>query len=203
MLVDLQQSFATFYNKYKDDYASEADAFIDFLASRELRSAVKSAQKKTPARTKPQVSNALKNKRHHSGTPSQEDIKKLEKQAKAKGTTNTTDKPQAKKVDKVSEQSEQKKVEQKAEEVSKAEVVENKTEDAPKAETSKETNSTNETETWREELRANVVESLEEEGITQAAHFKQYTRKEILDIKWVGKKTIEQMEELGLEFKDN
>lgn len=46
MLVDLQQSFATFYNKYKDDYASEADAFIDFLASRELRSAVKSAQKK-------------------------------------------------------------------------------------------------------------------------------------------------------------
>ena len=35
ILVDLQQSFATFYNKYKDDYASEADAFIDFLASRE------------------------------------------------------------------------------------------------------------------------------------------------------------------------
>ncbi|MBG9988880.1 hypothetical protein HZY88_07835 [Aerococcaceae bacterium DSM 111176] len=196
MLVDLQQSFAMFFNKYKDEYASEADAFVDFLASRELRSAVQSAQKNRSQQTKPQVSNALKKKRHHSGTPSQEDIKKLEKRAKAKGTTNTIVKPQAQKV-------EEKPQEPKKDTVESPKEVAQESVATPEKETEVQTAETsNESQAWREELRANVVESLEEAGITQADHFKQYTQEEILDIKWVGKKTIEQMEELGLEFKE-
>lgn len=202
MLVDLQQSFAMFFNKYKDEYASEADAFVDFLASRELRSAVQSAQKNGTQRTKPQVSNALKNKRHHSGTPSQEDIKKLEKRAKAKGTTNTIVKPQAQKVEKTPQENKEDTAELVKEVTKETVATPEKEAEVQTLETSNEATTPNESEAWREELRANVVESLEEAGITQAEHFKQYTQEEILDIKWVGKKTIEQMEELGLEFKE-
>lgn len=209
MLFNIQRSFATFFNQHKDYYESEADAFVDFLESKELHIMIKNAQKNKRAQAKAQVSNALLKKRQQSGTPSQETLKQLEKQAKAKGQapivqqkkkerahkerltkepTNeaiVADEMVAKQTPKLAEQKNQ---EQSYQEVS---------------QTAKlaEMNTTQEAENWRNELRANVVESLEAAGITTTAHFAQFTEAELLQLKWIGQKTIEQMSDLGLRFK--